>query len=137
MGDRQEVKFCSVLFVVAALGFLLPPEALAQSRSTVEIEIGPGFAIGGGLEDPAPSLPTVCLGVAFWFAERWGIAVNDVRSYGEDLLEPPLRFLTGFLRGRRMCVIREPWLVIGRHSEMQATWSWALGSSLALPYFTP
>lgn len=78
------------LCATAGVLLVIPPVVLAQSRPTVDVEFGPGFAVGGGLENPAPSLPTVSIGAGFWLAERWGVAVTRVRSYGEDLREPPV-----------------------------------------------
>jgi hypothetical protein len=84
------LMFCRLSFVGTIVICVLPAAALGQSRSTVEVEFGPGFAIGSGSENPAPSLPTLSLGAVVWLVERWGIAVTHVRSYGEDLREPPV-----------------------------------------------
>jgi hypothetical protein len=91
--------FRRLSFVGAIVIFLVPAAALGQSRSTVEIEFGPGFAVGGGSEDPAPSLPTLSLGATFWLVERWGLAVTHVRSYGEDLREPPVELMDRVFAG--------------------------------------
>jgi hypothetical protein len=85
--------------VLAIVIFLVPAAALGQSRSTIEIELGPGFALGGGSENPAPSLPTLSLGAAFWLVERWGLTVTHVRSHGKDLREPPVESIDRVFAG--------------------------------------
>jgi len=69
--------------VLVLAGFAAP--AWAQ---TVEIELGGGYVVGGGAEDPGPSLPAFDVGVAFWATEHWGVAVRRVEAPGEDLHEP-------------------------------------------------
>jgi hypothetical protein len=77
-------------FTTAIMFLLIPSGVSGQSSSTIDVELGLGFAAGGGLENPAPSLPTLSLGAGFWLTERWGLAVAHVRSYGEDLSDPPV-----------------------------------------------
>lgn len=55
--------------------------------------------MGRGAENPAPSLPVLSLGAALWFAERWGLAVTHVRSYGEDLRKPPVEGMDRIFAG--------------------------------------
>jgi hypothetical protein len=86
-------------FAVAALS--LPTMALAQSAtSKADLEAGAGLAIGGGVENSAPSLPTVSFGAAVWLGRQWGIAVNHVTSYGEDRWEPPIETTTRIFAGQ-------------------------------------
>lgn len=88
------------LLLTALLAMGLP--ALAQGQ-ILEFEIGGGYVVGSGSEEPGPSLPAFDAGVAFWPSARWGVAVRRVDGPGEDLHEPRIfldrTFLgTGHLR---------------------------------------
>jgi len=78
---------CAVVLIFIVLAFLVGPLSAADR---LELQAGPGYARGGGSEDPGPSLATVNLGAAFWFTDRWGIAVRHVEGPGEDLYDPPI-----------------------------------------------
>lgn len=73
-----------VLFTIAALAALLAP-AHAQR---LELEAGVGYVLGGGAENPGPSLPTIDGAVVVWPWAAWGMAVRLVKGPGEDLHEP-------------------------------------------------
>jgi hypothetical protein len=71
-----------------------PYHAYAQR---VEIELGGGYVVGGGVENPGPSLPTFDAGVVVWLWPRWGVALRVVEGPGEDLHEPVVGFDRTFL----------------------------------------
>lgn len=79
----------NVMAVAVSLG-IAPMPAHGQSGPRFSVEGGPGFAVGSGTEDPAPSLPTVSLGAGLWLGRQWGIAVAHVRGIGEDRVDPPV-----------------------------------------------
>ncbi len=91
----------SCLLVTALLMGTLPGPAQAQM---LEVEAGGGYVVGGGAENPGPSLPVLNVGIVFWPTEKWGVAARIVDGPGEDLYEPSVRitdrtFLgTGYLR---------------------------------------
>jgi hypothetical protein len=60
-----------------------PPDAARSVPSRVEVAVGAGFARGGG-DEAAPSLPVVAFESAWWFSRRWAVAVDYVRTLGED-----------------------------------------------------
>ena len=70
--------------VVSAALTAAPVEA-----QRVEVGAGGGYAFGGGVEDPGPSLATLDACVAIWPLENWGVAVRRVSGPGEDLLDTP------------------------------------------------
>jgi hypothetical protein len=90
----------SCLLVTALLMAALPGSTQAQ---IVELEAGGGYVVGGGAENPGPSLPVLDVGIVFWPTEKWGVAARLVDGPGEDLHEPNVStdrtFLgTGYLR---------------------------------------
>jgi hypothetical protein len=101
-----------VLFLVILLG--APARGLAQDRPVAEIEAGVGYSLGGGAEDPAPTIGTLTVGGTLWLTRSWGLSVAYVASYGSDLDDAPvesgdrvfeglgdLRYLRTVLRHRR------------------------------------
>lgn len=74
------------LFFVTVLAVIEPAETVLAQR--VEFEFGGGYVVGGGMENPGPSLPALDVGLVFWPAARWGVAVRLVEGPGEDLHEP-------------------------------------------------
>jgi hypothetical protein len=70
--------------------FLLTGFVSAQDDPFLELEAGGGYVVGGGAEDPGPSLGTYDLAVAVWPVRRWGVAYRIVRGPGNDLLKPPI-----------------------------------------------
>src|SRR5438874_9770334 len=73
-----------VAFVVAA-----PGAVGAQTRpSFFDVEGGGGYVMGGGAEDPGPSLATYDVGLAAWPTRSVGLAVRVVRGPGKDLHQP-------------------------------------------------
>jgi hypothetical protein len=75
----------SVLFF-----FLLTGVVSAQEHPSFELEAGGGHVVGGGAENPGPSLGTYDLAVAIWPMRSWGVAYRIVRGPGNDLLKPPI-----------------------------------------------
>jgi hypothetical protein len=73
------------VFVCAAASTVAPAEA-----QRLEFGAGGGYAFGGGVEDPGPSLATLDASVAVWPLTRWGVAVRRVVGPGEDLRDPPI-----------------------------------------------
>jgi hypothetical protein len=69
-----------VLFISIA-----PASAQTRRGSVVDVEVGGGYVIGSGSEDPGPSVRVYDLGVAIWPSEHWGFAVRRVHGPGQDL----------------------------------------------------
>lgn len=82
-------------FVVGLIGVAAPVQA--QDRSRVDLEAGIGFSVTG---DPAPSLPTGSVGVAFWLSRAWGVSFTGVTSFGEDRYDPPIEIPDRFYIGQ-------------------------------------
>jgi hypothetical protein len=64
--------------------------AVAQTRDVLELQLGGGYVVGGGAEDPGPSLPTHDVGIAVWLTEHWGVAARRVVGPGEDIRDSPI-----------------------------------------------
>ena len=110
------MKRMLLLTALLATGF----PAVADGQ-IFEIEMGGGYVVGSGSEEPGPSLPAFDAGVAFWPSAHWGVAVRRVEGPGEDLHEPRVfgdrTFLgTGHLRY---------WTFTARHRRA-LTPSWGL-----------
>ncbi len=86
-----------VLVLAAICGLGLADTASAQRRAIVEIGGGVGYVVGGGAEDPGPSLPAVDAVIHVWPFERWGVGVRWVEGPGEDLHAPIESFDRAFL----------------------------------------
>jgi hypothetical protein len=72
------------LLIVAILLVAPEPAEAQEAIQRLDVEVGLGYAIGGGLEEPGPTLPRVNVGVVVWFAGRFGVALGYVRGFGED-----------------------------------------------------
>jgi hypothetical protein len=99
---------------------------LAQGQ-ILEVEIGGGYVVGSGSEDPGPSLPVFDAGVAFWPSARWGVAVRLVDGPGEDLHEPVTLYDRTFLGTGHL----RYWSVTARHRrEVTPGWGVEIGFGL-------
>jgi hypothetical protein len=92
------VKACVLVSALLMAGV----PGLAQAQM-LEIEAGGGYVVGGGAENPGPSLPVWDVGFVLWPWEKWGVAARIVDGPGEDLHEPSVSrdrtFLgSGYLR---------------------------------------
>ncbi len=98
--------------VVVALAMVGRPELAGAQR--LDVGAGVGYVMGGGAENPGPSLPTVDVVGVVWPSSRWGLALRWVEGPGEDLYDQPvasgdrtflgygrLRYQTVTLRHRR------------------------------------
>jgi len=83
---------------LASLVLAVTPAA-AQAPSRLDLEVGPGYSIGTGLEDPAPDLGTMSLGATMWLSRTWGVALVRVASYGDDLYDEPFDSGSAITRG--------------------------------------
>jgi hypothetical protein len=84
-------SFQFALMVAVAVSIsTAPASAQAERDSVVDVEVGGGYVIGSGSEDPGPSVRAYDLGIAIWPSEHWGFAVRQVRGPGQDLYRTPI-----------------------------------------------
>ena len=84
-GEGPSIRALLLTFVVVATG-----DAAPASAQVFEAAVGGGYVMGGGPENPGPSLPSLNGMVAIWPWERWGVALRWVEGLGEDLYEVPV-----------------------------------------------
>lgn len=73
----------TVLWVAAGLA----EPARAQ---VLDLGLGAGYVVGGGSENPGPSLPTFDVVSVIWPWSSWGLAFRWVEGPGEDLYDQPI-----------------------------------------------
>ena len=78
------------IIVLVLVGTLHVGPLVAQQRDKLEVQVGGGYVLGGGGENPGPSLPVYDVGLAFWLSERWGVAARHVRGPGDDIWGSPV-----------------------------------------------
>lgn len=54
------------------------------------LELGGGYIVGGGAENPGPSVASYDIGGVFWLTSRWGGAVRVVHGPGQDFYDEPV-----------------------------------------------
>ena len=79
--------------------FLVGP-LVAQQRDKLEVQVGGGYVLGGGGENPGPSLPTYDVGLAFWLSEHWGVAGRHVRGPGDEIYNSPVETVDRIFLGK-------------------------------------
>lgn len=103
--------------------------AKAQHPPRVELEAGGGYVFGGGVENPGPSLPALDGGAAFWWSDRWGLALRAVVGPGEDLIEASPGIDRTFLGTGHLRYLA---VTVRRRRPMTNSWGLELGGGMML-----
>jgi hypothetical protein len=84
-------------------GLVIIGSATRVRAQIVEIELGGGYVVGGGIENPGPTLPAFDVIGVVWPTDHWGLALRIVAAPGEDLHTPSSAAIARF-SDRATCI---------------------------------